>query len=138
MELSTHVSGEGRLTSPLTLTMFHGNVVTGKEISMDQGQTRKLSVEVGEKEGEGIYSNFVLITHNPSEFLLDFARVMPGVPKAKVYARILMNPQHAKSLEKVLSENIKKYESRFGKITVQGQEEEERNIGFQLGGKPGE
>ena len=138
MELSTHVSGEGRLTSPLTLTMFHGNVVTGKEISMDQGQTRKLSVEVGEKEGEGIYSNFVLITHNPSEFLLDFARVMPGVPKAKVYARILMNPQHVKSLEKVLSENIKKYESRFGKITVQGQEEEERNIGFQLGGKPGE
>lgn len=107
---------------------------------MEQGQTRKLSVEVGEKEGEGIYSNFVLITHNPSEFLLDFARVMPGVPKAKVYARILMNPQHAKSLEKVLSENIKKYESRFGKITVQGEgkEDEERNIGFQLGGKPGE
>lgn len=103
---------------------------------MEQGQPRKLSVEVGEKEAEGIYSNFVLITHTPSEFLLDFARVLPGVPKAKVYARILMTPQHAKSLEKVLSENIKKFESKFGKIAMQG--EEERNIGFQTGAKPGE
>jgi hypothetical protein len=107
---------------------------------MEQGQPRKLSVEVGEKEAEGIYSNFVLITHNPSEFLIDFARVVPGAPKAKVYARILMNPQHVKSLEKVLSENIRKYESRFGKIVIQGEGkiDDERNIGFQPGTKPGE
>jgi hypothetical protein len=103
---------------------------------MNQEQQRKLNVELGEKESEGIYSNFVLITHNPSEFVLDFARVLPGIPKAKVYARILMTPQHVKSLHKVLSENLERYENKFGKITLHGHEE--KNIGFQQGGKPGE
>ncbi|MFQ6103434.1 MAG: DUF3467 domain-containing protein [Candidatus Glassbacteria bacterium] len=100
---------------------------------MKPEQSRKLNVELGEKEAEGIYSNFVLITHTPSEFLLDFARVMPGVPKAKVYARIVMTPQHTKSLEKVLSDNIRKYEDKFGTIALQGKEG--KNIGFQLGSK---
>lgn len=99
-----------------------------------QPQPRKLNVELGEKEAEGIYSNFVLITHNPSEFLLDFARVLPGVPKAKVYSRIIMTPQHVKSLEKVLSDNIERYESKHGKIKLQGQEG--KNIGFQPGAAP--
>jgi len=99
-----------------------------------QPPPRKLNIELGEKEAEGIYSNFVLITHNPSEFLLDFARVLPGVPKAKVYSRIIMTPQHVKSLEKVLSDNIERYESKHGKIKLQGQEE--RNIGFQPGAGP--
>jgi len=103
---------------------------------MKQGQPRKLNIELGEKEAEGIYSNFVLITHNPSEFLLDFARVVPGVQKAKVYARILMNPQHVKSLHKVLSDNIERFESKFGKITLHGQED--KNIGFQSGPKTDE
>jgi len=98
---------------------------------MKQQQPRKLNVELGEKEAEGIYSNFVLVTHNPSEFLLDFARVLPGVPKAKVYSRIIMTPQHVKSLEKVLSDNIQRYESKHGKINLQGQED--KNIGFQPG-----
>ena len=103
---------------------------------MKQQQSRKLNIELGEKEAEGIYSNFVLITHTNSEFLLDFARVMPGIPKAKVYARIVMTPQHVKSLEKVLSDNIKKYENKFGSITLPGRED--KNIGFQSGSKQDE
>ncbi|HID94819.1 MAG TPA: DUF3467 domain-containing protein [Candidatus Latescibacteria bacterium] len=93
-------------------------------------KARKVDIELGEKESEGIYSNLALITHTPSEFIIDFARVLPGLAKAKVYARIVMTPQHAKLLENALSENIRKYENRHGKIKVAGPEE--KDIGFQV------
>ena len=70
---------------------------------------QQINVELGEKEAEGIYSNLVLISHSPAEFVLDFTRMVPGVPKTKVYARIIMTPQHAKSLSKALNENIEKF-----------------------------
>ncbi len=87
-----------------------------------------LQIEVGEKEGEGIYSNFVMIIHSPSEFILDFARIMPGIPKAKVQARIIMTPSHAKMLLKALKDNIEKFEAKFGEIKVH--EQEIKKIGF--------
>jgi hypothetical protein len=76
---------------------------------MDPKQQR-LNVELGEKESEGIYSNLALISHSPSEFIIDFARVMPGVQKTRVYARIVMTPAHAKMLFDALGANIKKFE----------------------------
>jgi len=79
-----------------------------------------INVELGEKESEGIYSNFVLISHSPAEFVLDFTRMLPGVPKAKVYARIVMTPQHTKSLSNALNENIEKFEKEFGEIKMIG------------------
>jgi len=90
--------------------------------------SQRINVELGEKESEGIYANLALITHSPSEFILDFARVLPGVPKAKVYARIVMTPHHAKLLSRALEENIGKFEDQFGKIAIAG--EPERTIGF--------
>jgi len=91
----------------------------------------QMPVEVGEKEAEGIYSNFVLISHSASEFIVDFARVLPGVPKAKVYARIVMTPQHARLLLQALETNINRFEEQFGKIKVHGTTTEEKdNIGF--------
>lgn len=90
-----------------------------------------LQVEIGEKESEGIYSNFVLIAHSGSEFIIDFARLLPGLPKAKVFSRIVMTPQHALLLHEALAENIKKYEARFGKIKVHGQREDSaKTLGF--------
>lgn len=95
-----------------------------------------INVELGEKESEGVYSNLALITHSPSEFVLDFARILPGVQRAKVYARVVMTPMHAKLLLNALDENIKKFEDQFGKIklysgppAVQG---DDKGIGFQL------
>lgn len=90
---------------------------------------QKINIELGEKESEGVYSNLAMITHTPSEFIIDFARVLPGAPKGKVYARIIMTPYHAKLLKKALGENIDKYEDQFGEIKVAGWEE--KNIGFQ-------
>jgi len=99
--------------------------------------TQQINVELGEKESEGIYSNFVVISHSPAEFVMDFTRMLPGVPKTKIYARIIMTPQHVKSLSKALIDNIEKYEKQFGEIKLVG-EEQTKSMGFQTAdGKTG-
>jgi hypothetical protein len=75
-----------------------------------------ISIELTENIAEGTYSNLAVITHSTSEFVLDFIRVMPNVPKAKVQSRIIMTPQHAKRLMKALQENILKFEAQNGVI----------------------
>ncbi|MBN1999554.1 DUF3467 domain-containing protein [candidate division KSB1 bacterium] len=95
------------------------------------GKQQQLNIELGEREAEGIYSNLALISHSPAEFVIDFTRIVPGVPKSKVYARIIMTPQHAKSLLRALKENIGKYETQFGEIKViHEQNQGGRQIGF--------
>ena len=97
---------------------------------MDQNpQQQRINIELGEKEAEGIYSNFVLISHSPAEFVLDFTRMVPGVPKAKVYARIIMTPQHAKSLLNALKDNVDKFEKEFCEIKAAGSEQA-KHFGF--------
>jgi hypothetical protein len=95
-----------------------------------QGQ-QQINIELGENEAEGIYANLVLITHSPAEFVFDFARVLPGKTKAKVYARIIKAPQHAKSFLLALQDNIKKYEAQYGEIKLHGTDNKSRTIGFQ-------
>lgn len=91
---------------------------------------QQINVELGEKEAEGIYSNLALISHSPAEFVIDFTRMLPGVPKTKVYARIVMTPQHAKSFLKALQDNVGKYEKQFGEIKIHGQQGMQQPIGF--------
>jgi hypothetical protein len=76
----------------------------------------QLNIELTEEIAEGIYSNLAIITHSHSEFAVDFVKIMPGVPKAKVKARIILTPQHAKRLMYALKDNLSKYEESFGKI----------------------
>jgi hypothetical protein len=99
-----------------------------------QPAQRQLKVQIEQKEGEGIYSNLAMIAHSPSEFILDFARVMPGLPQAKVMARIIMTPTHAKILKNALEENIKKFEGRFGEVKMHGAEH--KKMGFVGGMEP--
>lgn len=98
---------------------------------MNQPMDKQINIELGETEAEGIYSNLVLISHSPAEFVFDFTRLVPGKPKAKVYSRIIMAPQHAKSLLMALGDNIAKYEKQFGEIKTHGVEQRSKNIGFQ-------
>jgi len=86
-----------------------------------QKPQQQINIELGEKEAEGIYSNLAIITHSPAEFVIDFTRVLPGIPKAKVHARIITTPQHAKLLLNALKENIEKFEKTFGEIKIQGE-----------------
>ncbi len=89
---------------------------------------RQVNVEIP-AELDAIYANFVIVSHSASEVVLDFARVLPNAPKAKVHARILMTPLNAKMLLKALGENLGRYEEKYGEIKLP-QEEEERPIGF--------
>jgi hypothetical protein len=81
---------------------------------------QQINIEIGEREAEGIYSNLAIISHSPAEFIIDFTRVLPGIPKSKISARIIMTPQHAKMLLGALNENIEKFENQFGEIQVFG------------------
>ena len=76
----------------------------------------ELNIELPEEIAEGVYSNLAIITHSASEFVIDYVRMMPGVPKAKVKSRIILTPQHAKRLMKALMENVNKFESMHGEI----------------------
>jgi ribonuclease BN (tRNA processing enzyme) len=83
-----------------------------------QGQNQ-LNIELPEEIAEGVYSNLAIISHSHSEFVLDFIRLMPNVPKAKVKSRVVLTPQHAKRLLKALVDNVKKFESQHGPIQDQ-------------------
>lgn len=87
-----------------------------------QPQGQQINIELSEKEAEGIYSNLAIITHSPAEFIVEFTRILPGVPKAKVHARIVMTPQHTKLLLNALNDNIRKFEEKFGEIKLVGEE----------------
>jgi hypothetical protein len=97
----------------------------------DQPVQQQINIELGEKEAEGIYSNLAIITHSPAEFVVDFTRVLPGVPKAKVHARIVMTPQHTKMLLNALHDNIDKFEKKFGEIKLLGEGSAGSMFGFQ-------
>lgn len=82
----------------------------------DQNQEHQLNIELTEEIAEGIYSNLAIITHSQTEFVVDFVKIMPGVPKAKVKSRVVLTPQHAKRLMKALADNVQRYEQMHGKI----------------------
>jgi hypothetical protein len=96
-------------------------------------QTAKRPIQIElPSDLEAIYSNFALITHSPSEIIVDFARALPNVPKAKVYARVIMTPMNAKLLHKALGDNLAKFEEKFGEIQapIQGFEPPAGRMGF--------
>ncbi len=76
----------------------------------------QLNIELPEEIAEGVYSNLAIISHSHSEFVIDFIRLVPNVPKAKVKSRIILTPQHAKRLLKALAENVSKFEKQNGPI----------------------
>ena len=84
----------------------------------EQNNNGQLQIELKEEVAQGTYANLAIITHSSSEFILDFVRVMPGVPKAGVQSRIIVAPEHAKRLLRALEDNIAKYERVFGSIRI--------------------
>ena len=82
----------------------------------DHLNKNQISIELNDEIAQGVYSNLAIITHSSAEFILDFVRIMPGVPKAQVKSRIILTPEHAKRLMLALKDNISKYESVHGPI----------------------
>ena len=87
----------------------------------NNNQNKQLQLNIKPEVASGQYSNLVLITHSHTDFILDFARHLPGMPQPDVCSRIIMAPEHAKRLLGALQENIYKYEQQFGKIEIPGQ-----------------
>lgn len=99
---------------------------------VQQPQQQQINIEIGEKEAEGIYANLAMITHSPTEIIIDFARLMPRSPKSRVQARIIMTPMHAKMFHTALGDNIKKFEAQFGEVKIHGtMQPNAKPIGFQ-------
>lgn len=92
---------------------------------MEENKENQIQIELPEEVAEGIYSNLAVIAHSSSEFVVDFVRIMPGVPKAKVQSRIILTPEHAKRLLYALNDNIKRFESQNGQIDL-----EKNQLGF--------
>jgi uncharacterized protein (DUF1778 family) len=85
-------------------------------MSEKENQQGQINIELDENVAEGIYSNLAIINHSVSEFVVDFIKVMPGNPKAKVKSRIILTPQHAKRFLKALNDNVKRFENAHGEI----------------------
>jgi hypothetical protein len=85
---------------------------------MNNEEQNQLNIELSEDVAQGTYSNLAIITHSPSEFVVDFILVMPGIPKANVKSRIILTPEHTKRLMMALQENIHKYEAMHGPIQI--------------------
>lgn len=84
-------------------------------------EEKQINIELKPEVARGSYSNLAIITHSRSEFILDFATILPGLPKPEVQSRIVMAPEHCKRLLNALVDNISKYETQFGQIAMEGQ-----------------
>lgn len=89
---------------------------------MDNNEKQQqISLELKPEVAKGSYSNLAIISHSHSEFIIDFATMLPGLAKPEVHNRIVMTPEHAKRLLAALNDNIQKYESQFSPISVGGE-----------------
>jgi len=81
-------------------------------------EKKELSINLKPELASGKYSNLAILTHSKSEFILDFAAMLPGIPQPEVVSRVIMNPEHAKRLLLALQDNVSKYEAQFGAISL--------------------
>ncbi len=101
----------------------------------EEQNKNQINIELSEEVAEGQYANLAMIAHSSSEFVIDFIRLMPGLPKAKVKSRVVITPEHAKRLLAALADNIKKFEGSYGEIK---QANEAPSFPMNFGGTVGE
>lgn len=85
---------------------------------MAQNPEEQIGIELSNDVAQGVYSNLAVISHSKTEVVLDYVQLLPGSPKGIVRSRIIMTPEHAKRLLAALHENVRKYESQFGEISL--------------------
>lgn len=94
---------------------------------------QEMNIEIDEETAEGTYSNLVMVSHTPEEFVIDFIRMVPGVAKAKVKHRILVTPSHAKRILGALQENVDRFEAAHGEIDPPNRPDQPMNFGGGVG-----
>ncbi|MEO0289289.1 MAG: DUF3467 domain-containing protein [candidate division WOR-3 bacterium] len=90
---------------------------------------KNINIKIDKEVAEGEYANLVLTVHSSSEFIFDFAKLLPGITEANIHTRIIMTPAHAKMFYKSLKDSIEKYEQHFGEIKIE-EDLKQKNIGF--------
>lgn len=100
----------------------------------NMADNKEISLEIKPEIAKGNYSNLAIITHSHSEFIIDFATMLPGLPKPEISNRLVMTPEHAKRLLNALMDNVTKYESQFGLIDIGGGQQQGGT--FNLGDLP--
>ncbi len=105
---------------------------------MSETKKQGIDLELDEATAQGHYANLAVISHSPTEFVLDFAAIMPGVRKAKIKSRIILAPEHAKRVLLSLQDNITRYESALGRIDIHGAQNSSQEDGLTIGFKQGE
>lgn len=105
---------------------------------MSENPKKGIDLELDEATAQGHYANLAIISHSASEFVMDFAAIMPGVPKAKIKSRIILAPEHAKRLLMSLQDNITRYESAVGRIDIRGAQPSADEAGITIGFSQGE
>ena len=105
-------------------------LIFARQIHYVMANEKEFKIEIKSETAKGSYSNLAIITHSHSEFIIDFATMLPGLPKPEVANRIIMTPEHAKRLFLALQDNINKYESQNGLIVLGG----EPKATFPMGG----
>lgn len=80
-------------------------------------KAKRISIDIP-KDLQAVYANVAFISHTPAEIVLDFAQVLPRMPRGSVQARVIMSPMHAKMLQQALAQNIANYERQFGEIRL--------------------
>tara|TARA_B100001750_G_scaffold241845_1_gene254133 strand:+ start:150 stop:464 length:315 start_codon:yes stop_codon:yes gene_type:complete len=95
---------------------------------MKEKKTKQIKIELKEEIAQGNYVNLPIIGYSQAEFILDFIKVIPGIPKADVKSRIIMSPMHTKNLLLLLNAKIKEYERKFGKIELPKKKIDQQNI----------
>ena len=101
---------------------------------MEKKKDKKMEIELTKEEAPGTYSNLVMITHSPAEFVFDFIAIMPGLTKAKVVKRMILTPEHAKRFSNALKDNIRRYEELHGEIKMKGKNENDPQQPFNYRG----
>lgn len=99
----------------------------------NETENKQISLELRPDIASGTYSNLAIITHSHSEFIIDFARMLPGMPKPDISNRVIMTPEHAKRLLSALMDNISKYEKAFGPIDMGNRQSGQKESTFNLG-----
>lgn len=97
-------------------------------------EEKKLNINISPEVSGGTYANLAIIAHSASEFVIDYAAVLPGMPQANVKSRIIMTPENAKKLLLALQDNVAKYEKQFGKIQLSGTPAPGSTIPMSFGG----
>ncbi len=105
---------------------------------MSDNPKKGLDLELDEATAQGHYANLAIISHSASEFVIDFAAIMPGIPKAKIKSRIVLSPEHAKRLLISLQDNITRYESSVGRIDIRSPQASSDEGGLTIGFAQGE